>query len=444
MSPALPYESEFRIAGIRRQFCSVSCTCAAELRGQKVEMKLAIIDPGCDKKEFQRSPGRRTLLDILLGDGSFEIDYYASEDLTALVSHLGFPESSYVAKRYASTFGFHPLGSKSLFLRKWDNLAHRIFHWNLALERRVQLAGWRMLVAQTASKLRRFQSRYDAIIAVNDFGLVASESRNDCPLVYYSLEVYDEENTHIRWDEWRKGFKERERVRFRGVDILIIQDEGRAKLMFEDMRRPFDRGKYVQLPVTYPGKSRKERNDYLRAQFPDLRDKTILLQQSVGWPHRSEEIATMAVQNPNDDFAIVFNGAIFPDRPGRYVQHKPFLSCDEFDILISSADIGLIFYLAESDNDLLISHASGQLSHFAMLGVPVITSNTPSLEHLVKKYNSGIVVNSANEIYAAATQIVRDYARYCAGALACFDAEYDIANYRYQIVHRIKSLRIPS
>ena len=172
--------------------------------------------------------------------------------------------------------------------------------------------------------------------------------------------------------------------------------------------------------------------------------KKILLQQNVGGARRSEEIAKMAMQTSSEEFAIVFNGSTFADETARYVQHKGFLDYRHLDMLVASADIGLVFYLDDNENDRLISHASGQLSHFTMLGVPVITSYTPSLERLVNKYNCGIVVKSVNDIYAAARQIMKNYEKYCAGAIACFDAEYDSANYQDKILQRLKAFRLQS
>ena len=179
---------------------------------------------------------------------------------------------------------------------------------------------------------------------------------------------------------------------------------------------------------------------YLRDLFPELQGNFILLQQNVGWPRRSEEIANMAKRNDRRNFCIIFNGSLFPDCPESYLQHKAFLDYCDLDKLVASADIGLVFYLDDNENDALISHASGQLSHFAMLGVPVVASYTPSLERLMKKYEFGILVNSVEEIYPAAEKIMRNYDRYCAGALACFDAEYDIANYQEHISSKLREL----
>jgi len=300
-----------------------------------------------------------------------------------------------------------------------------------------------MTASQTAGRLRRSQKAYDAVIAINDLGLVASEGMpTDCPLIYYNLELYDEEYPHFVWRAWRKKMKKWERARFRVVDLLIIQSEERACYLFEDMRQPFKRDKYVELPVTYPGKARKVRSDYLRKHHPELGHKMILLQQNVGWPRRSEEIAKMATRSSNKDFAIVFNGGMFPDQPACYVQHKRFLDYTQLDMLVASADIGLIFYLADTENERLISHASGQLSHFMMLGIPVIASYTPSLERLITSYKCGIVVHTAGEIYAAAERIRNNYEEYCAAAIACFEAEYDLAKYQGKIFERLRTLRL--
>jgi glycosyltransferase involved in cell wall biosynthesis len=408
-------------------------------------MRVAIVDPVCDKREFQRSPARRALLQVLLADKVFNIDYYSNQDITAEVVGLGFPIDRDTVGRFTSISSFNPLWSKSLTFRRWDEIAWTVLGRYLSLERRAKRLGAKMLVEQTAGRLRRSRNPYDAVIAVNDVGLAASEGLHpDYALVYYSLEVYYEDHPHIVWDTWRKNIKERERAQFRKISLLIIQDEERARLMFEDMRQPFDQDKYVQLPVTHAGKTHRTRSDYLRRHYPELDGKKILLQQNVGGARRSEEIAKMAMQTSSEEFAIVFNGSTFADEPARYVQHKGFLDYRQLDMLVASADIGLVFYLDDNENDRLISHASGQLSHFTMLGVPVITSYTPSLERLVNKYNCGIVVKSVNDIYAAARQIMKNYEKYCAGAIACFDAEYDIANYRDKILQRLKAFRLQS
>jgi hypothetical protein len=405
-------------------------------------MKVAIIDPLCNGRDFQRSPARRTLVQILLASGEFQIDYYSNQVISAEASSLGSPVDSSTDGRFKSVSSFNPLWSHALALRKWDKLAWRATHRYPAMERRAKKLGGKMLVEQTARKLRRSRRPYDAIIAVNDVGLAACDAvHTSCPIVYYSLEVYYQDHPHIQWDAWRKSIKERERDQFQKVSLLIIQDEERARLLYDDMRQPFAPDKYVQLPVTHPGKAGRTRNSYLRKHCPELGDRKILLQQNVGDVRRSHEIAKMAGANSSEEFMIIFNGAEFPDQPGHYVQHKRFLDYKDLDMLISSADIGLVFYVDDNDNDRLISHASGQLSHFTMLGVPVICSYSRSLERLIDKYQCGIVIKSVNDIYAAASQIVHDYDKYCAGAIACFQTEYDIANYEGNIRQKLKALR---
>jgi hypothetical protein len=408
-------------------------------------MRVAIVDPLCDKREFQRSPARRTLVQILLASEDFQIDYYSNQVITPAASSLESPVGSPANGRFTSVASFNPLWSQALTFRKWDQLAWRATHKYPALERRAKKLGGKMLVEQTARKLRRSRRPYDAIIAVNDVGLAASDGlRADCPTVYYSLEVYYQDHPHIQWDAWRRSIKERERQQFQRISLLVIQDEERARLLCDDMRQPFARDKYVQLPVTHPGKAVRKRSNYLRLHCPELRNRKILLQQNVGGARRSGDIAKMARENSSDDFVIVFNGAEFSDQPQHYVQHKRFLDYKDLDMLVSSADIGLIFYLDDNQNDGLISHASGQLSHFTMLGVPVITSYSPSMERLIDKYQCGIVVKSVNDIYTAASQIARDYEKYCSGAIACFQAEFDIENYEDNVRQRLKALRRPN
>ncbi len=96
----------------------------------------------------------------------------------------------------------------------------------------------------------------------------------------------------------------------------------------------------------------------------------------------------------------------------------------EIDALMGSARAGIVLYASElGQNTATVGLASGKLSHFLKIGVPVIVSPLPGLADFVLKHGVGQVLERPEQLPQLLTRIEADAAGYRARALKCFDEQ---------------------
>jgi hypothetical protein len=89
---------------------------------------------------------------------------------------------------------------------------------------------------------------------------------------------------------------------------------------------------------------------------------------------------------------------------------------------MGSARIGLAIYSSDVGlNWSMIGLASGKLSHFLRVGVPVIVSRSPGLAEFVEASGAGEVVSGPAGIASAVAKIEADWEAYSQRALEAFD-----------------------
>jgi glycosyltransferase involved in cell wall biosynthesis len=285
---------------------------------------------------------------------------------------------------------------------------------------------------------------YDAAIGMGEAGAVlAHHSVPGALLLYYSLELFYEGHPEMGGHRFRR-IKAVERELFSHVDAVIIQDEERARRLWQDMGYLYQPEKVLTFPTSYLGSAGYLRSDLLRRRLPELGDRKILLQWgSTSKARRTDELLRASRACP-PDLAMVFHGRIGSDCADELPKaqcwiSKPDLPREVVADLVASSDIGIIFYQENNENDGIIAHASGQLSLFLKCGIPVIVDNKPSLRRLVDTYGCGVVVQGADEVFQAARTILSSYDSYSEGALACFEAEHNLESHFQSIMEFMKT-----
>ena len=291
----------------------------------------------------------------------------------------------------------------------------------------------------------RANGPYTCFIGVEPFGLVAATIIGrlcGVPTIYWSLELW-------LWRESRtlveRTMKMLEYLCQRRAEFTIIQDEDRADHLAHDNRVP--RSSFVVVPATARGPSRTERSDYLRAKLgiPDSQ-KILLHAGSIRPWARCVELAAAAQTWP-EDWVLVLHGF----GPAEYIEEVQRQCCvrgrvffslhvvpyDQLDPLISSADIGVAFYEGLGPNWSLMGSASSKVGQYLKCGLPVITSDSPSLQRIVSTYRCGVCVSSPAQMAAAAQEIFNNYTTYQTNALRCFEEKLDFDKYFREVVHRI-------
>jgi glycosyltransferase involved in cell wall biosynthesis len=294
---------------------------------------------------------------------------------------------------------------------------------------------------------------YSCIIGVDYYGLIASTmiiegaTLNTKPkLIYYNMELLlDAYPTTIK----NKVLKSLERDCSRRCDLTIIQDMNRAKYFMDDNGVPEE--KIMLIPVSGMREVYKKSSNYLRTIFGiDSNKKVVLYAGSVLEWAMCLEIAE-AAQNWPDDLVLVLHSArkdidtAYVDRIRKIASNKEiYLSLNpiQWDLvpdLISSADIGLIFYRNIDPNYYEIGSSSNKLVQYLQVGLPVITVDFPSLREVVDEYGCGECARDPAEIELLTRKILANYDVYRANAFKCYEEKYRMSRYVKPLLETIST-----
>ena len=298
-----------------------------------------------------------------------------------------------------------------------------------------------------------FDDRYSCIIGVDYFGLIAlcmiieSATLNKKPkLIYYNMELLLETSpTTIA----NKVLKSLERDCNKRCDITIIQDAKRARYLIDDNGIPEE--KIMLIPVSGIREASTKKSNYLQTTLGIDSDKKVILYAGsiLEWAMCFEIVE--AAQNWSEDFVLVMHSArkdIDIDYVNRIREiasnKKIYLSLNpiQWELvpdLISSADIGLIFYRNVDPNYYEIGSSSNKLVQYLQVGLPVIAINFPSLKDVIDRYKCGECAQDPTEIELLARKILANYDVYRANALKCYEEKYKISKYIEPLLNTINS-----
>ena len=296
--------------------------------------------------------------------------------------------------------------------------------------------------------------KYICYIGIDPVGAIMADlaNYNNIPLIYYNLELQT---------EWPGiggfGFyviKELEIIMHNKSIATIIQDEERAKVLFEYNKVSKDKQKILYLPVSMLGSSFNERTDFFYKTLGIPKDKKIFLQLGmIGSERMSVEIAKSAHDWP-EDWILVMHGTFCKDvkrqirklnKKGNIFLSEKRVSFDDIPKIVASAHIGLVFYRQNRNhhnyyNNYYIGSSSGQLAHHLQCGIPIITINFPSLKRVVDEFQCGLAVDNPELIAESAKVIFDKYEFFRENAFKCFEEKYRFEKYFENISGFIKSL----
>ena len=163
-----------------------------------------------------------------------------------------------------------------------------------------------------------------------------------------------------------------------------------------------------------------------------------------------------AANNWGDDLVLVLHSPMAPQSihfDGAYVDkvkraardNKVYLSLnpvqwEKLPELISSGDVGLIFYKDKHPNFYEIGRASNKLVQYLQVGLPIITVDFPSLKNVTQECRCGESAHSPDEIEALARHILASYDVYRNHAFECYQTRYRITDYFDSVLDRIRQI----
>ncbi len=262
------------------------------------------------------------------------------------------------------------------------------------------------------------------------FAAYACSLLRSTQVINYQTELYIGEKLDTRAARLFKAVERRAAQRSR---ITIEHDATRRDLLSRDLGVPLER--ILVVPNAPCGPARRHTSRLLHERFGLDSGTPILLCPGTISPAFATELAVQAAQRLREPWRCVVHSAqprADDDAEIRALRAMDSRRCVLFslapvdyariDDLLGSARVGLVLYSAlVGDNTAAVGLASGKLSHFLKLGVPVIVSPLPGLADFVLRHRVGEVLHSPDDLPQLIARINADAEGYRARALKCFD-----------------------
>ena len=234
-------------------------------------------------------------------------------------------------------------------------------------------------------------SQYYCYIGIEKIGLIWAGMLSEmhrCPLIYYSLELYIEDNPIL---ERVYHLLDAERKYHKLAIATIIQDGPRAKALLKS--NGIEQTNILHFPVSAKGNIVREKSKYLQSKLHiDDKKKIILYFGGINKDRFLPQMVKMA-RDLDDEVILVVHG-VGPKRYMNYLQsiadkNKVLFSLDfiaeaEIENLISSAHIGIALYKTTNANDRLVAFSSSKVAYYTQCGVPMIAFDTESFRELIR------------------------------------------------------------
>lgn len=245
--------------------------------------------------------------------------------------------------------------------------------------------------------------------------------------------------------------KRLERWSSRRAAACIVQDHLRASALIKE--HGLNPVRIVIVPNAPCGVSKQGRSNYLREKLAIPSGLTIVLHAGMISPATcSLDLAAAAASWP-DNYCLVFHERIQRDINDSDLQAilsasagKAYLSLnpvplDQLDVVISSADIGIVVYNESlGPNFSLMAGASGKLAYYLRDGLPVVCVGE-AFRQIVESYGCGVCVLGFAAVRNAVDTILADYDRYSANAKRCYSAEYEFSRHFERVIASIEFSR---
>jgi glycosyltransferase involved in cell wall biosynthesis len=281
--------------------------------------------------------------------------------------------------------------------------------------------------------LMSWRGRHSLIFAGGIRGLISSYVYSlfyRAEIINYQTELYIGQKLDTKA---AKLFKAIERRAAQRSLITIEHDEQRCKLLCDDLG--VSENNVIIVPNAPLGPARKVSSAYLHNQLDLPPQSKILLNPGTLSEAFASSLAVRSSQNLTDNWNCVVHSAKPLTASDPYLQtlialnqrQKVVFSLDpvpyeRIDELLSSATIGLVLYSDQvGENTSSVGLASGKLSHFLKLGIPVIVSNLPGLSDFVLLHRVGLVLDDYGRLPDLVEQIESDLSEYRNRCISCFN-----------------------
>lgn len=305
---------------------------------------------------------------------------------------------------------------------------------------------------------RHRRAPYVCVIGVDPAGLGKAETVAGwvgAPLAYFSLELMFDKELKGKAD---RDLKARERASSQRAAFVVVLGSDRAEALGRENGIPDSR--MVVVPNSPLGKASRSTSAYLRVRYGLGPESKIVLNSGSldtwagaheliwstrDWPeHWTLVCHTRYAQSYLD--SQYFKALKCMAKTGRVVFSTDPVDRKTYPEIVRSADVGVAFYVpqdsdpAVGDNLRLMGLSSGKFAYYMQAGIPVLVNDVASLNRLVTTYRCGEVAVDPGRTVDALRAIFDNYSLCSAGALRCFDAEWDFARAFEKVSRAIATL----
>lgn len=236
-------------------------------------------------------------------------------------------------------------------------------------------------------------------------------------LLYYSLEVQTPADPDVN-SQMRRMLEEEKRI-LGHVGGIIIQDVNRLKVLGDDLLQ-FIPIVYL-LPLFSDRPVVTERSNVLRETFGISESKKILLYFGALYAERMIDriVREFCDADRKDVVIVLHNPQMTPEEAGRLesmgqdvIASTKFLSEDDLDRLVASADMGIALYDNDKPNTRYTAFSSEKVTTYLRCGIPFIAFDNESFRELSEAHACCALIVSIDELGKAMDKLLSNHAHY--------------------------------
>lgn len=310
------------------------------------------------------------------------------------------------------------------------NIRVRYMPWTFDAEREPRMLVTVMFISWI---LATFWRRHRIIYAGGIRGLFAAYFYSlfrRTRIINYQMELYLGEKLQSRV---ARGFKALERRAAQRSEFSIEHSDERRDVLAEDLGLPRD--KILIVPNAPFGPSLPMQSTFMHRRMGlDESTRILLAPGTLGEEYRTSVVVEQS-RNLPPGWACVVHSPAWRDENDPYIKELRELGKDapvkfslnavpysQINEVLGSARIGIALYTQGSGpNWSTIGLASGKLSHFMKVGIPIIVAPLPGLIDFVNRHGVGEVLERPEQMRELVDKIEADWDGYRQRCLRCFD-----------------------
>jgi glycosyltransferase involved in cell wall biosynthesis len=236
-------------------------------------------------------------------------------------------------------------------------------------------------------------------------------------LVYYSLEIQTPADPDVN-SQMRRMLGEERRI-LHHIGGIIIQDVNRLKVLGDDLLQ------FIPivhlLPLFSDRPAFTERSNVLRETLGISESKRILLYFGAFYAERMIDgiVREFCDARRKDVVLVLHNPQMTSEEAGRLesmgqgvIASTRFLSEDDLDRLVASADMGIALYDNDKPNTRYTAFSSEKVTTYLRCGIPFIAFDNESFRELSDGHDCCALIVSIGELGKAMDRLLSNHAHY--------------------------------